>query len=165
MKYIFALISLLFIAGCNKPEPNPELRDPIYADLNTRLGEVTGQIATEKKNLEGFQTALKEVVPQTGQVKFAQKRVNDSEDKLVRLNQEKDYLELKSKDRLASTKHNYLVAFRKGETWPDPKEYESYKIEQKLRKAKMSWDVKERMKEAGLLPDSAGPKKAAKKEE
>lgn len=164
MKYLFVLFSLIFIVGCNKPEPNPELRDPIYSDLNAQLGEVTGKIATEKKNLEGFQQTLKDVVPQSGQVKYAQKRVDDCQDKIDHLSQEKDYLDLKIKDRLAFSRHSYMAAFKKGEAWPDPKEYESYKVEQKFRKAKLAWDVKDRMKEAGVLPDSAGGKKEGAKE-
>jgi hypothetical protein len=142
---LFLLLIPFLIAACNKPDPNPELRDEIYHELNNQLAAATHALSEEEKNLEGFQSKLKEVTPQTGQIKFAQKRVFDSENKIDHLKQEKAWLELRISERLADTKKNYMKAFKAGKDWPDPKEYEEFVATTKLRKAKREWDSKARI--------------------
>ena len=84
MRYCVVIL-LLLLSSCNKPDPNPELKDPIYQDLLKRVKEMDSQIAEETKTLEEHKGALAKVVPQTGQNKYAQKRVFDSENKLEHL--------------------------------------------------------------------------------
>lgn len=156
---LFRLLTLLFlcaaIISCNKPDPNPELKDPIYNDLNSRLGSTKQALEAEKKALEGFEQALKEVVPQTGQIKYAQKRVYESQAKIMRLGQELKYLEYKIVSRKKDAKKSYSEAFKKGATWPNPAEFEAYQGAQRLRAAKSSWDTQARVQSL-----SAGAKKA-----
>ena len=158
LKRLLSLTIILFaLSACNKPDPAPELKDPIYSDLTASLAATTQALEAEKKALEEHQKALKEVVPQTGQIKYAQKRVNESQERITKLEQEKQYLELKVEARKSVSRKTYLAAFKKGEPWPDPKEFESYQAEKRLRNAKKTWDVKERIKEAGLGPDLPAP--------
>ncbi|WP_374076517.1 hypothetical protein [Bdellovibrio bacteriovorus] len=150
-KRLLSVTIILFaLTACNKPDPNPELKDPIYSDLTASLAATTQALEGEKKTLEEHEQTLKDVVPQTGQIKYAQKRVDESKDRITRLEQEKQYLELKIEARKKSSKKSYLKAFKKGEPWPDPKEWDSYQIEKKLRNAKRTWDVNERLKETGF---------------
>lgn len=150
MRIICLILLSLSLVACNKPDPNPELKDPIYNDLHSAAAEASQLLEAEKKNLEGFEKELSDVVPQTGQVKYAQKRVRESKEKIVRLEQEKQYLELKIEARKRESKKSYSKAFKKGETWPDPQEWNSYQTEKRLRNAKRTWDAKERIKEVGL---------------
>ena len=137
----------LFLVSCNKPDPNPELKDPIYADLNALLGSAKQAVESEKKALEEHTQALKDVIPQTGQIKYAQKRFYESEAKITRLEQEAKYLELKIAARKKLAVKSYQAAFAKEETWPDPQEWNSYQAEKNLRSAKKSWDSKARIEE------------------
>jgi hypothetical protein len=151
MKKIGLIITIsLALCACNKPEPNPELKDPIYSDLNAQLAAATQALEAEKKTLEGHKKELEDVVPQTGQIKYAKKRIYESEDKITHFEQEKSYLELRVESRKREARKSYLISFKEKKDWPDPKEWESYQAEQKLRKAKATWDVKARMKEAGV---------------
>lgn len=150
MRIIAAILVIFTLAACNKPDPNPELKDPIYSDLQSQLGAATQALEAEKKKLEGFEKDLQAVVPQTGQIKYAQKRVFESQALVNKWEQEKAYLELKIEQRKLTAVKSYRKAFAKKEDWPDPKEWASYQAEQKLRNAKRSWDVKDRMKEAGI---------------
>jgi hypothetical protein len=162
MKKIILVLSLLTaIVGCSKPDPNPENKDPIYSDINARLAKVSAELNAEVKTLEGHKKEMTEVTPQTGQIKYAQKRVFESEAKITRLQQEKQYLELKSAARLKYARTSYKAAYNKKESWPDPAELEAYTAEQKLRDAKRSWDVKQRMQDAGV---GEQPKSAHKSE-
>ncbi|MFM6929931.1 MAG: hypothetical protein ACKOX6_15785 [Bdellovibrio sp.] len=163
MKIIAAFLIIFTLAACNKPDPNPELKDPIYSDLQTQLTTATQSLEAEKKKLEGFEKDLAAVVPQTGQIKYAQKRVFESQALVAKWEQEKAYLELKIEQRKLTAIKSYKKAFAKKEDWPDPKEWSSYQAEQKLRNAKRSWDVKERMKEAGI--SFGGASEGGKKEE
>ncbi|ASD62089.1 hypothetical protein B9G79_00190 [Bdellovibrio bacteriovorus] len=150
MRIITLFLLTFSLIACSKPDPNPELKDPIFNDYQSQLGATSAALESEKKGLEGFEKELAEVVPQTGQIKYAQKRVRESKEKITRLEQEKQYLELKIEARRKEAKRSYSKAFKKGETWPDPQEWASYQTEQRFRNAKKSWDVKERMKEVGL---------------
>lgn len=153
---LFRILTLLFLCaamiGCNKPDPNPELKDPIYNDLNSRLGSTKQALEAEKKALEGHEVALKDVVPQTGQIKYAQKRIYDSQAKIQKLGQEVKYLELKIESRKRDAKKSYKIAFQKGEEWPNPTEFSSYEAANKLRAGKMTWDTNARVK--ALAPGS-----------
>lgn len=145
---IFSLIIVaLLLSSCSKPDPNPELKDPIFADLQATLDTTAKSLETERKNLEGHEKELREAVPQTGQIKFAQKRVNETKERITRLGQEMQYLEMKIEARKRLAKKSYAESFKNGQPWPDPKEWESYSAEKRLRNAKRNWDVKERMKE------------------
>lgn len=159
MRIIAAIIIIFSFTACSKPDPNPELKDPIYADLQAQLGATTALLEAEKKKLEGFQKDLEGVIPQSGQIKYAQKRVFESQAAVNKFEQEKDYLTLKIEQRKKSAIISYRRAYAKKEPWPDPKEFESYQAEQKLRKAKREWDVKARMKDAGVSFAGGGAEK------
>lgn len=160
LRIISVITICLSLIACNKPDPNPELKDPIYQDYNSSMAAASQALEAERKALEGFEKELKEVVPQTGQIKYAQKRVNESKEKITRIEQERQYYELKIESRKREAKMSYLKAFKKGEPWPDPKEWEIYQQEKKLRTAKRVWDVNERIKEAGLANGGGGKEKA-----
>lgn len=158
MKLLLLTISaLIVLVGCNRPDSNPELKDPIYADINATLGSVSQDLESEIKTLTEHEQALKDVVPQTGQIKFAEKRVFESKARITRLEQEKQYLELKLNARLKEARKSYRIAFEKKENWPNPDEWNEYQAEKSLRNAKRAWDVKERMEKAnftGSVADS-----------
>ncbi len=161
MKTLFVILPLFFLlAGCNKPDPHPELKDPVYQDYNSRKASASQALEAEKKTLEGHEQTLAEVIPQTGQIKFARKRLYESKERVTRLQQEVAYLEIKIRSRAAESRKSYRRARETGEDWPNPSEWESYQAERKLRQAKRNWDVKERMSELGFEADSKSPASA-----
>lgn len=156
------LLSLfLMLSACSKPDPNPELKDPIYNEFVSLAATANSELEAEKKALEGFEKELQDVVPQTGQIKFAQKRINDSKAKISRIQQEKKYFELKVTARKALAKSQYAEAFKNKTVWPDPKEWQTYEMEKKFRAAKKTWDVKERMKQLGVGEENTPKPKAS----
>lgn len=149
-RFFYILFITTLLIGCDKPDPHPELKDPIYNDLISSLSSTQKALEDEKKTLEGHIKESADVVPQTGQIKYAQKRINESKSRITRLEQEVQYLELKVEARKSASRSKYLQAFKKKEAWPDSKEWENYKIEKKLQSAKKTWDVRERIKESGF---------------
>ncbi len=164
-KYILILpLFILFMSGCEKKaDPTAYQKDPILMDLNTKAETMAKAVEAAQKELEGFKKELAEVKPQTGQIKFAQKRVFDTEAKIIKLEQEKRYYRVAADSRVKIAKEKYKIAFKEGKPWPDMDEFETYQTLERLRNAKRSWDVKERFKEAGI--DIPGEEPKAKKPE
>jgi hypothetical protein len=164
IKFAFFFIISLFLAACNKPEPNPELKDPIYQDFQTELSIVDKNLEGAKKQLAEHEATLAAVVPQTGQIKFAQKRVFDAQNVISTFEQQKKYWMIRAEQRRNYVRKKSMQAFQKGEKWEDPTELEEYMTEKRLRAAKLHWDSKQRrtdfMKESGLS-GAKGPKAAA----
>ncbi|MGZ3780382.1 MAG: hypothetical protein ACXVCY_07045 [Pseudobdellovibrionaceae bacterium] len=147
MKLFSTFLLSLILISCNKPDPNPELRDPIYLDLVASTTSINTQLEAEKKTLEENKKALDEVVLQSGQNLFAGKHIMESKNRITKLEQEKQYLELKTEEYKKTSKRAYLNAFKKGDSWPDPKEWNAYQLEKKLLATKKQWDVKTRINE------------------
>lgn len=148
-KSLILLILALFLGACEKMDPNPELRDPIFRDLKDQLAMTEKMKQDEEKQLLEHQKNLKAVVPQTGQIKFAQKRIFDSQNKLTRYEQQIKYWKIRIIERKNHTRERYAQAFHKKEEWPVPTEFIQYQSEKRLREAKLSWDVKSRLERAG----------------
>lgn len=157
MKSFFVVIFSFFLISCNKPDPNPELKDPIYLDLVAATSAVTNQLENEKKTLADHRKTLREVALQTGQNKYAEKRVRESAERINKLEQEKQYLELKVEAHKRAAKKSYLQAFKNGEAWPDEKEWNSYKTEKKLQSASKTWSAKSRIEEFNNNSNKNGP--------
>ena len=149
-KIILLLLASFFLWGCDKPNPEPEKLDPIYEELQKEAASMNSQVAAAEKELEGFKKDLEAVVPQTGQIKYAQKRVYEAEAKLTKLKQLKDYWEMRVESRLKWDREHYLKAYNAKQPWPDPKEYEEFKAQLALERAPKQWDLKQRMEQAKL---------------
>jgi hypothetical protein len=138
----------LALTSCEKPNPHPELLDPIFADLERELKAAEGEYKAAEKQLEEFKEALRKVVPQTGQVKFAQKRVYDTEAVLQKLQQRIVFLTIRIESRKKFAKESYMAAYKKKEAWPKPAEFEEYRAQQAFEKAPKSWNAKGRLEAA-----------------
>lgn len=144
---VLILLLLATIVGCAKPDPNPELRDPIFTDITSQIASLNQQIESEKNQLKKHEQELAEAPPQTGKVKFALKRVSESKSLIASLDQERKYLEIKIESRKKAARSSYLQAFKEKRPWPEPREWDLYISEKRLRQAKKNWDVKQRIKE------------------
>ncbi len=147
--------------GCDKPDPTPELGDGIFQDLNAQLAATQKMIADATKQLDEHKANVHKAKPQTGQIKFAEKRVWDTEKAIDLLVQQEKYWKIRIAERKKVARIEYLKAFKDGKSWPDPKELEEYKVEKRLRQAKLQWDVRQRISDnkkeakAAAAPPSA----------
>ncbi len=156
---ILLLLIIVIAVGCNKPNPNPELMDPIFSDIQSQVSSVDAEIAAEEAKLAENSASFENVVPQTGQIKFAQKRVWDSKNRIEKLKQLKKYWEVRKESRKIHARTEYMKAFASGKHWPDPSEYSMYKNQQKLENASRSWNVKKRIQELTDTKSSTKSKK------
>lgn len=147
---LFALLIFISfaISGCDKPNANPELEDPIYADLQKEYGIAKAAVASAKAAVAEHQKSINEAIPQTGQIKYAQKRFFEAEAALVKAEQMALYYEMRIESRLKWTKSAYLKAYNEKKPWPDPAEFEEYKAQKALEQASKSWSAKARIEES-----------------
>lgn len=148
-KYAYLLFFFLFLViGCEKADPNPELKDPIYADLVLQLSTTEKDLVEINKNAEEQKNLYENAAPQSGQAGVFKKRYFAAASTADRLNQQIKYWKIRIEERRLSSRKSYLESLKSGNAWPDPKEYEVYLSEKKLRQAKVIWDSKERIAES-----------------
>ncbi len=160
MERILLLFLPFLLFSCNKPEPTPEIRDPIYQAYKSQLDLAKKAAAEAIKTLEEKKAALEKVKPQTGQIKYAQKRYWDTQRTIDSLLQQEKYWTVKIKEREDTARTEYLKAFKSGKTWPDPKEFQEYSAEKRLREARLQWDTKDRIQKSKaetLKPAKSAP--------
>ena len=161
---IFLAMVVTILAGCKSPEPNPELRDPIYSDLSAQAGAYKGKVESQQKKLEDLTAELEKMTTRDPNRKRAIKDKYDLERGLVQLKQAQQYFEIRSEQRKAYDAEAYMKAFNADKPWPDPQELVDYREFQKLRNAPRSWDshVPKMTKYTRKDPNLAPTKKEAK---
>jgi hypothetical protein len=144
----FLMVFAIFVSlGCSRPDPQPELQDPIWNDLRAQLGVTRKNIEDFRKLLEEHQAVVAQVKVQTGQIKYAEKRVWETKKYLETLYQQEKYWLLRIAERQVRTRANYLKAFKEGKPWPDKEEISQYMAEKRLRQASLQWDSRDRIKD------------------
>lgn len=144
------ILQLCVLIGCEKPNPEPEKLDQVYEDLEKQAAAVGADIANYQSQLDEHLAALKKVEPQTGQIKYAQKRIYETSALIDRLKQKKRYWEIRAENRKERDKIAYLKAFREKKPWPPPEEWIEYKDSIKNENANLHWTYERRMNELGI---------------
>lgn len=140
MNYFLVLITLTVFSGCTKTNPNPEATDPIYIDLNQELDVATKGLEDELKNLSKLYSEKEKVVPQTGQVKYADKKIYETQSTITKLQQQKQFFEIKMAVRKNDVQNRYSESLKGGRQWPDKEELANYNSTIKLQREKLNWD-------------------------
>lgn len=135
------VLSLFFAFSCTKRDPHPELKDEIYSDLLAEQDIWTKSVEAAKKDLEGLEKDVKSSVPQTGQLKSFEAKYFEAKNAIVKMEQQKQYFDIKVEQRKNEVQDRYEESFRKGgRKWPDPEEVATYKAKLKLYREKIEWD-------------------------
>jgi hypothetical protein len=157
IRVLLVSVLLVPILGCDKPNPTPEVIDPVFQDIEKKHKEVESEIKAAEKQLEDNKDALAKVKPQTGQIKFAQKRLYDSQALLERLRQREAYLALRLESRRKYSREDYLKSYKKKESWPRASEVVEYAAQQALEAAPKSWNAKQRVELSKIPTKSTAP--------
>jgi hypothetical protein len=166
MKYLIIAALLLFFSSCNPKNPHPEQLDEVYLDLVAELDIANKSAEAEEKNLANLIKERDQAVPQTGQIKFANKKISDSEAKLNGLKQQKLYFEIKIEQRIHADKRNYEESLKEGgKPWPDKDEIALYKSVVKFQREKLQWDKTKGIKKNVPRGTDKKPETPAKGEE
>lgn len=138
MKYFLSILFILFFsASCRSPDEAPELRDPIYQDLLLRATKAEKLL----KDLEKEESLVKEYIvdipPQTGKYIVRWDEYFTVEKEVRKQRQFYHYLQIKAEKRKRKVRIQYLKAYLqdKEDQWPDPKEYQNYRVQRDLAEA------------------------------
>ncbi len=146
LNVFFIVIFLFLTASCSKEDPNPEKKDEIYQDLLSELDIASKSLEEEEKNLASLKKELEKAIPQTGQVKYATKKVQVSQEQVEILKQRKTFFEIKIEMRKHQVQQRYKESLRKdGRPWPDQEEITLYRSISKLNRDKLAYDRNKRM--------------------
>lgn len=136
----FCLIFIVFV-GCTPKNIGSEYQDEIYKDLLIELDIAKKAVEAEEKYLLSLEAEKSQVVPQTGQIKFVNKKISDSIEKLSILKQQKQYFELKIDSRLQYARDRLAESQREGgRPWPDNEEISAYKAVAKFQRDKLEYE-------------------------
>lgn len=155
MKYLFKLVFFsvfLFILACDRPNSNPELMDPIFADIEKQLKDAENELKSALQSETDTKDGLAKVKPQTGQIKFAQKRYYEAMARVQKTEQRVEFLKLRLKSRKQLDHDLYLKAYQKKQPWPPPEEWAEYVSQKNLESAPRSWNAKDRIEKATQPP-------------
>jgi len=156
--FLLIIISLSLFIACDTPHAEPEKLDPIYDDLTKEYGKAQSELKATEKELEGFEKELAAVVPQTGQNRYAQKRVNEAKARIGKLTQTQEYWRLRVESRKKWAREKYLAAYKDKKPWPPKEEWDEYVVQRKLEVAPRNWNIRQRLEQAQLGLNLKGEK-------
>lgn len=136
------VLVIMISFGCSRPNPNPELIDPIYSDLLQRSAVAKAGADTKKAEIKKLKEEIAELPARDPTKRKLQEDLSKNEMLLVVADQEGLYYEIRANQRKTYAREEYAKAFEAGKPWPDPKDYETYKIQRKLKDAPREWTGK-----------------------
>lgn len=128
------------LSGCSRPNPTPELKDPIYLDLLNRGALAKAASDSVKEEIKTMKADLEALPPRDSGRKKMQQDLTQRETRLMVADQEALYFEIRAKQRKDYARKEYLDAFHAGKPWPDPEDFEAYKLQRRLQDAPREWN-------------------------
>jgi len=95
-------------------------------------------LAAQEENLEELSKAGSDRMS----LKVARKKITDNSKKIIQYRQMTTYYRIRSQRRKVEGRRSYRIAFEKGQDWPNPKEYQSYLVNKRLREASRNWSAR-----------------------
>lgn len=133
------LLAVICLTACEKPLAEPEMVDPIYSDLETRLKTVQTLLETERKALEDVKNRFETAPPRDLNRKRSQHEIYQREKTVKRLEEKELYHQLLIKKRLKHVRTIYPERYKAKAPWPDPEEVERYRTNQRLNSTSRNW--------------------------
>ena len=149
-KIIFALFLSISLQSCSKKDPNPEQKDEIYKDYLQEMDIANKSVESQEKEVEKLKTELNTTVPQTGQIKYAQKKYFEAEKLLEKFKQQRQFFQIKLEQRKQEVQNKYEESLTGGKPFPDEEEIKNYRSTLKLQREKIIWDKNKGVKKEDL---------------
>lgn len=158
---ILVFLSLFALSGCKSPIPDPQNIDPIYNEYKKELEHLKAEKEKLKQDLDKLQASAEKAEPQTGEKRELLENYFEMKKIMEKKTERELYLEKKIEERLLFDRKSYKEAFDNNKPWPDSKEIEQHRLEEKLesRRGKafkvQEWDPQRRIEK--LLPKKPTP--------
>lgn len=136
--------------GCNRKQQNPELVDPLYVELERQKKAAETDLKSAQEAQLEAESNMEKVKPQTGQIKYATKRLNEAKNRVIKAKQLVLYFALKIEARMWSAREEYLSSYYDKSPWPNPEPLEVFKLNQRLSLSERDWSSKKRREALGF---------------
>jgi hypothetical protein len=153
---------ILGLLGCKEADPSPELRDPIYKDFEESIKVIEGAATSQEKKIAEAKTEYGKMGERDPFRKRQFAEIFRLERQLVDLRQQALYFRVRLEQRKAYARAEYTKAFNADKPWPDPKEWERYKISKDLIHASRNWEDRVPKLTRSFPPAAAGEKEGKK---
>lgn len=151
--WIFRLVIFcIVISGCKSPDPNPEIGDRIYSDLQGELRAAEAAVEENNGKLEAARKSLETSRPRTPELRQAKDDINKFSSAIARAEEMVEYYKIRVARRYAQVRHDYKVAFHGNKPWPQLKEWENYVTNKKLVTAPRNWSERLASSRAATAP-------------
>lgn len=158
-------ILLTTLIGCKAENPNPELMDPIYSDLKKEAEGAAKALEAQIKEKEASKLAIQKADPNSIELREAEKLYWQATKKIDLLRPIEHYYKIHAERRRVEGRADYRRSLAKGEIWPDPKEYEGYMTNKRLRSAERNWNRRVPKLSERMPANQSKPKLEASSEE
>lgn len=161
-RFFYLILITFALFGCNKPiNPFPELMSDVYRDLLSQESNLKNAIEMEKKDVSDKEKEFAEAAPQTGLIKVTKDRLFESKNRLMRLEQELEYITLVLKSKKTELRAQYIKSFNENKEWDANKDSKLYFANKKLKETKVNWTKRaqeaEEQAKTTKAPASAAP--------
>lgn len=168
----FFLVPFIIVAllGCESEDPNPELKDPIFKDLEKKRDDHAKALEEEKKKLEEFRKTLEKVEANSIEQKDVRRNIAKAESAILQHSQAATYYKIRAARRKVVDKISAKDAREAKKEWPDPAEYSEYQVNNRLRAVNLNWNqrvpkLQDRLsKPSGKKKEGAEEKSESKEE-
>ena len=136
-----SIIGVLFLSGCNRPLPNPESLDPVYADLLSESSRAAKEVTEAQANLaEKMKTDEKTDFHDPTRRHTRQVILTDRL-RLSELQQTGEFYRLRAESRKSHDLDAYRAAFgtESEKSWLSEDELRLYKAQKRLQSAPRQW--------------------------
>jgi hypothetical protein len=151
MKYFLTFFFILFSLSCSSPEPNPELKDQIYLDIQNKLSEVDKAIAAANLSIHDEEKNLTTLDIQSQQRTPIKRKIEGIRGDIRRFEQEKSFLIVRLNTRKKEVRTNSLKKFYQSPSdstiTAEDSEISDYSTINKMRSKPRQLSQKNRIKE------------------
>lgn len=127
--FITIFILSIFISGCRKPDPNPELKDPIYQYIQKQLAKYEKELKFNEGERDRIKKQIEALNSHDPTIKIRWKTYYMNERERIKAAQQADFAKIALEKRKKVVKLRYLEAFKrnKEDSWIDENEFSAFK--------------------------------------
>ena len=127
--FTILILSTVFCACAKKPEPNPELNDPVYKIIQEKLALYEKQLSFNNKERKTLRKYIDETDPQDPMITSKRKTHTINEKERSKAIQQIQYAKIALEKRKKEVRIRYLKEFKKGnyDNWQNEDEIASKK--------------------------------------
>jgi hypothetical protein len=140
-KFYLGFFIFPFMVGCSNPDSDPQLRDPIYQDLQSESSKTQKDIDTKKKDLENHQKSFTELHDNDFQKIQERSDIFKTQNEITKLEQKLRFYKASAESREIYARKEYLEAYKNGKDkdWPSPETKILYHEQKRAEAAPTRW--------------------------